>query len=45
MLAALLTSMLKTTLAAGLAASIGVGDEKQDGKRIQMEDRNGKEPA
>ncbi len=36
--------MLKTTLAVGLATSAEVGDEKQDGKRIQV-DGNKKKPV
>ena len=36
-LVALITSVLKTTPADGLAASANIRDEKQDGKRIQIE--------
>ncbi len=40
-----LTSMLKTTLAVGLAALVEVGDGEQDGKKVQVENRDEKEPA
>ncbi len=40
-----LTSILKTTLAASLVASAKVGDEEQDGKKIQVESQNKKEPV
>ncbi len=44
-LAASLSSMLKTTLAAGPAVSAEVGDKKQDGKGIQVENRDEKKPV
>ncbi len=43
--AAPFTSMLKTTLAAGPAASAEVRDEEQDDKRIQVEDQGKKKPV
>ncbi len=36
--------MLKTTSVAGPAVLAEVGDEEQDGKRIQVENRDEKEP-
>ncbi len=42
---ALLTFTLKTTLTAGPATSAEIGDEEQDGKEIQIEDRGEKKPA
>ncbi len=37
--------MLKTTLAAGLAASAEVRDEEQDGKKIQVENQKKKKDS
>ncbi len=45
MLAAPLTSMLKTTLALGIAASVNVEDKKRDGKEFQVENQDEKKSA
>ncbi len=37
--------MLKVTSVVGPTASVEVGDEEQDGKRIQVEDWDEKEPV